>query len=369
MKAQDPSGQSAYFASQLGGFQIPRTALSEVAADMDRLLASEARDQNPRQLSGWRNKWKRAAKNFTDACEDKAIKEITVNDAYKLRRHWAKRVQVENIETIYANKHLGYVERMIEAFYEDLELDEMPNPFTGIRIKDKQAGEIRKKPNRKREFKPAWIKEKILSPDPTESLNEEARDILRVCAETGCRASEVFDVPAKSIILNAEIPHLRLKIEESTSDEPNDGRRVLKTASAIRDVPIVGAALEAMKRHPQGFPRYRGKASFYATANEFFRDNELFPTSKHTLGGLRHSYESRMRRLKISNEERAQLMGHSLHSIRGREVYGDETDLRIRALYAEMIAFPTERWSPRPYSVLSNLIDAILDEEGFKRPD
>ncbi len=189
MKAQDPSGQSAYFARQLGGFQIPRTALSEVAADMDRLLASEARDQNPRQLNGWRNKWKRAAKNFTDACEDKAIKEITVNDAYKLRRHWAKRVQVENIETIYANKHLGYVERMIEAFYEDLELDEMPNPFTGIRIKDKQAGEIRKKPNRKREFKPAWIKEKILSPDPTESLNEEARDTSRVFAETGFRAS------------------------------------------------------------------------------------------------------------------------------------------------------------------------------------
>ena len=72
---------------------------------------------------------------------------------------------------------------------------------------------------------------------------------------------------------------------------------------------------------------------------------------------------------KISNEERAQLMGHSLHRIRGREVYGDETDLRIRALYAEMIAFPTESWSPRPYSELSRLIDAILDEEGFKRPE
>ena len=43
-------------------------------------------------------------------------------------------------------------------------------------------------------------------------------------------------------------------------------------------------------------------------------------------------------------------MGHSLHRIRGREVYGDETNLRIRALNAEMIAFPTTSWLPRPYS-------------------
>jgi hypothetical protein len=55
--------------------------------------------------------------------------------------------------------------------------------------------------------------------------------------------------------------------------------------------------------------RYRGKAGSYAIANEFFRDNKLFPTPEHTLGELRHSHESRMRRLKINNEERAQLMG------------------------------------------------------------
>lgn len=47
--------------------------------------------------------------------------------------------------------------------------------------------------------------------------------------------------------------------------------------------------------------RYRGKAGFYAIANEFFWDNKLLPTPEHTLGGLRHSYESRMRRLIINN--------------------------------------------------------------------
>jgi hypothetical protein len=99
VKTQDPSGQSAYFA-----------ALSEVAVDMERLLESEARDQNPRQLSGWRNKWKRAAKNFADACEEKAIKEITVNDAYKLRRHWLdlSRFDAAPLIAFTATKEINY---------------------------------------------------------------------------------------------------------------------------------------------------------------------------------------------------------------------------------------------------------------------
>jgi integrase len=71
--------------------------------------------------------------------------------------------------------------------------------------------------------------------------------------ETGARPSEIINLSKARIVLDAEIPYIRIQAEG----------RLLKTDHSERDIPLVGLALEAMKRHPNGFPRYFDKGRTY----------------------------------------------------------------------------------------------------------
>ena len=191
-------------------------------------------------------------------------------------------------------------------------------------------------------------------------LNDDSRDITIVCAETGAQIVDVVDLSPDDIVLNREIPHLRLLMIE-------DGvhRRELKNVASKRQIPLLGYALEAMRRHPAGLPRYRGKATYYAAARKYLREQKLFPDPpegadrNYSIGGTRHTYEDRMLQAGIPNEERAPLMGHALKTLRGRPVYGGSAEFRLRALLAEKVAFPTLTWRPRSHVELDAEIDRL----------
>jgi hypothetical protein len=101
------------------------------------------------------------------------------------------------------------------------------------------------------------------------------------------------------------------------------------------------------------------------------RDNGLFPPhpeggKPYTFGGTRHTWEERGRAAGMTNEERAFLLGHSVGKLRGRPVYGDGPELRLRALYAELVAFPTDTWQPRPHGEILSLIEAEFKAQGYR---
>lgn len=343
------------------GIELPETSLLEIARDMETLRPDDVAMKNQRQIDNWNQRWLRAANAFVDAVGDKPIKEITVDDAHSLRIHWENKIRTEKLTSDYAKKHIGHVKQMIAAFHAQWSNHTFVNPFEGVSITSKPAHERKQKEKRKPEFDPKWIKDVLLTPGKLNKLNDEARDIIIICAETGCRGAEVFDLPESAIQLHAEIPHI--KIFASDDDEQ---KRDIKTASSVREVPLLGAALEAMKRHPEGFPRYRGKTNFWNVATKFLRENNLMPSSEHQISSLRHSYESRMIRADLSNDERAFMMGHSLKRVRGREVYGDEADLKIRALFAEMIVFPTETYKPRSRDHVRKELTKLYESRGFR---
>jgi len=146
----------------------------------------------------------------------------------------------------------------------------------------------------------------------------EAEDIAIICAETGSRQSEVYNLPPEDIFLNSEIPHFLLRY---VADGEN--RRELKNNASVRAVPLIGAALEAMQRNPQGFANYRGKGGYSGAVNKFLKENKLFPLGPageeefYTLGATRHTFEDRASNARLNNEERAFLMGHSIGKLRG----------------------------------------------------
>lgn len=356
---KDPVASSPLFAANLGGFELPHTTLNEIAEQMVDLCPDKVVRKNMRQRRMWLNRYKRAAATFSELVGSKPINKISVGDASSYRRSWEKRVTNQEVTTQYANKHFGYLRVMVGAYYENLTIDEYTNPFTNIRIKGEANWEKAKDPVRKAEFSPHWIQQNIANGTKLDGLNDEARDILTICAETGCRQTEIYDLPPSAIKLDADVPHILISVEDG------EHQREIKNKASRRPVPLVGVALAAMKRNPNGFPRYRGKEGFSATVSKYFAENDMFPTPKHHVSSLRHSFESRMRRAGLNNEERGYMMGHSMKTIRGREVYGDEPDLRIRALYAELVSLETPEWKPRCSEEIFREVDEILADEGF----
>ena len=359
------SPDSATAPAVLGAVAFPRVLLSEMPAIMEQERAAEVRNKNPRQLREWRNKYSNAAKKFCEIVGDKPVLEITEGDAMAFRGHWKKRVAAGEITLDHAVKRLRFVSQLVEAYFErfDVPPSARRNPFAGLRLEQANVKADRKK----LAFPVEWIQRRIIGGEGLEGLNREARDITLVAAACGTRQSEIYDLPPEHIRLNDPIPHLLL---QPVLD--GDYKTQVKNEASVRPVVLLGEALAAMRRNPNGFPRYRGKATYSATVNNYLRDNDLLPavppgeTGRYSISSIRHTYEDRMTHAKLSNEERAYMMGHSIGCVRGRPVYGSAPDLRMRALYQEMVAFPTEDWSPRPIAELRNEVDRLATELGFR---
>lgn len=120
-----------------------------------------------------------------------------------------------------------------------------------------------------------WIQGGILARGALAGLNDQARGITLALVETGCRPREICDVGPGSIILDGEIPYVRVcgkaHVHESRSDP------------ADRKIPLVGVALEVFKRHPDGFPRYRGKSIAYSARGNTPSSQAMTATARAAL--------------------------------------------------------------------------------------
>jgi len=141
--------------------------------------------------------------------------------------------------------------------------------------------------------------------------------MVYVLIETGARMSEICNLRAEQIRLDAEIPHIEIRAVD----------RELKTGTSKREIPLVGVALEAMKQRPSGFPNYVDKGELVsANLMKAFRNRGLFPTSEHVIYSFRHAFEDRMLEAEIDYGMRCYLMGHK----NNRPDYGQKGSLEYR---------------------------------------
>lgn len=190
---------------------LPRILVSEMPGHHERLRADRIAAKNGRQLRKWRNKYLRAARAFVDAVADKPRGEIGRADARAYRSHWeAKRVS-DGLTTDYVNKQIGNMAQLVEAFVKIAGRlpAERPNAFTGLAL-EKRGRELHQEEGRKLALPVGWIRDVLLDPTATPGPNAEARDSAVVCAETAARIAEIVDLAPGDIVLDHEIPHLRL---------------------------------------------------------------------------------------------------------------------------------------------------------------
>lgn len=141
--------------------------------------------------------------------------------------------------------------------------------------------------------------------------NPEAYWSLFALSETGMRPVELCGLLPEDIKLDDPVPHIHI------CDRPN---RPLKTPHNDRKIPLIGYALDAFKAMPNGFPKYFDKPDTLSSAvNKFLRENDLMPSSKHSVYSLRHSFQDRVLAVEAPDRVQAELMGHKFN----RPKYGN----------------------------------------------
>ncbi len=295
-------------AALLGAVKEPGITVTRALELYWSLARDKTLGKSEDQLRRWRNPLIKSVKNFVLVVGDKPIDQITRDDMLDFRDYWFERIESEGLSANSGNKdliHLGSVLKTVNQMKRlgiDLPLG------GGLSFKEREA---RPRPP----FSTPWIQDRLLAPGALDGLNDEARAILLVMINTGCRPSEIANLRAGEIKLLANIPHIKI--------EPVD--RQLKSENARRVVTLAGVSLEALRAFPEGFPRYqKNSASLSATVNKFLRNNGLLETDEHSLYSLRHAFEDRMLRAGVDERIRRDVMGHKLD----RERYGAGADLQ-----------------------------------------
>jgi integrase len=251
------------------------------------------------------------------------VTEVTEDDGLDYVEWWRGRIVRGDALPKTANRDIGQLSRMLKDVSVRRRL-KIPDIFKGLRLR----GETEKV---RVPYETDYIQNKLLAAGALDGLNEDARHVLFVAADTGLRPSEIVNLTEATICLDAAIPHVKILPE---------GRR-LKTEDSAREIPLVGVALAAMRLHPEGFPRYRDKSSSLSgTLNKFLSENGLRPTKDHSVYSLRHSFKDRLIAAEAPDSLIDSLMGHKTY----KPKYGKGPSLELKLKFMSGIAFtPPER--------------------------
>jgi integrase len=301
----------------LGGVEKPEIRLSSLFTEFEATQRTRLSKMSPDQVRKWTSAKKRAVEILIEQKGDKALHELSRDDALSYADWWEDRIVTGEINAGTANKNISHIGGMIRAVTKRLQL-RLDNVFAGTRIEGGRNG------NRK-PFDLDFIRNVILAEGPLAGLNDEARDVVYVVMETGARPSEIINLSKARIVLDAPIPFIRIKAEG----------RLLKTEHSERDIPLVGMALDAMRRHPDGFPRYFDRGSnLSATLMKHFKKHKLLPSEKHTIYSFRHSFKDRLKAVEAPEELIDEMMGHTID----KPKYGDGYGLKLKLKYLHAIA-------------------------------
>jgi integrase len=327
------SGSEAVMRATLGGVAVPSPTVTEAfAVYLGQITPDRTAGKSPAQRRKWENTKQASVDAFVSVIGDLQIGAITRDDARRFHEHFLKQIvhgtsDGDPKSASLGNRRLGDMRALFRDYFAHLGEPDRRNPFDGLAFVDKSR-RSRKRPS----FPHSWIVGRLLAPGALAGLNPEARGILLVVADIGCRPSEIANLTPEAIVLKHDVPHVRIE----PRFDPDDPREI-KTESSIRVVPLVGLALAVMKKHPAGFPRYKDKeASLSAVLNKFLKENNLLPTLKHSVYSLRHSFEDRMKESYVDSEMRNILMGHSID----RPEYGEGGSLRLRRAAMEKVTLP-----------------------------
>jgi site-specific recombinase XerD len=203
---------------------------------VERVALRDLVNKSADQRRAWRQVLDRAVKNFLHVADGRQIGAIGREDAMMFYVWWGQRLKPKfggrALTSASANREFGALRKLYREYFEYFgEIDDV-NPFKGLSFKRMPSA---KAPP----FDDRWVRDRILEPVALGHMRQEARRLIYVLIETGAKTSEIANLTTDDIILSADAPFI--KIRPRKDREP-------KTHSSIREIPLVGVALEAMRR-------------------------------------------------------------------------------------------------------------------------
>lgn len=316
----------------LGGVEMPadQTKVSEAfKLYVDEIAFDEQYNKSPKQKYSWEKTKRTSINYFIDVIGDLPISGISRDDALSYRSWWMERMIPREegekpVKPNTANRHIGNIRTLYDAYFTHRGEEGRANPFRKMFFKGESRVDV---PS----FEDEWVRSKILVPGLFDDLRWELRWITYILIETGCRTSEICNLMPDDIQLDAKVPFIRIRPRQN---------REIKTETSIRDIPLVGVALEAMRQAPNGFEHYRDRGELVsANLMKAFRQRDLFPTTDHVIYSFRHAFEKRMLEAGLDYGLRCTLMGHKTD----RPAYGDGGSMEYRRDELCKIAHPVSK--------------------------
>lgn len=196
-----------------------------------------------------------------------------------------------------ANKKVIHVRTVISKVFE-ADFPNEKNPFDGVSIKSHGVG-------KRKAFTTEDIA-KIESHFDQSEASDELKALNFIAMNTGAHQKELVFLTTGDIHLNAPIPYVRIADNEFRDKVKSGGAR-------HRDIPLIGQALEWMKRFPEGFPSYQrsgGADALSAASNKHLR-----PLTGKTFYGYRHRIADVLRNSGCNDSLKDSIMGHTTPGI------------------------------------------------------
>lgn len=294
--SSDPKQIKTKISALLGGVQKPEMMLSECFEKYEEICKPELLKKSPQQKKKWALAKRHPFEFFIKTVGNKPIITVDRNDVIKLKEKLIERLEKKDITANTFNKYMRAVKIVLRTVANEFQMDiDIDKLFKHMRVTEH---------NQTREsFTYEFIKDTLLNRKKLDTISMDAWIVIPIMANTGMRPSEVCSLDKSDIILNTDIPHVKVR-------EKEDEER--KTIQSERNIPLYGVALEAFKKYPNGLEKYYRKAdSLSACVNKYMKENGLKLSKYHTLYSLRHSFEDFMRQKGVENRIRRELMGHA----------------------------------------------------------
>ncbi|CAB5511094.1 Tyrosine recombinase XerC [Achromobacter anxifer] len=259
---------------------------------------------------------KRAFDTLTSAIGDKAIEDLSREDAHKYVAAQTK----SGAKTTTIRRRLNVARVVVETWFREKDINRK-NPFAQVPIAAEGADA------KKREtFTTEELRTLIAE---CRAKDDDVRWLVAILADTGARLAEVAGLALDDIVLDAETPHIVIEARPW---------RGIKNTDSARSVPLVGAALWAAQRVKEeaaegqrfAFPRYTSAEETKAvhasaTIAKWIRSLKL----DHTAHELRHTMADRLRDVQCPEDIRFAIGGWASKGIGSK--YGKGYTLRVMA--------------------------------------
>ncbi|MEY9531155.1 DUF6538 domain-containing protein [Sinorhizobium fredii] len=243
----------------LGGVIGDSLSLDQMFARYQELAAGKWSDLDHRESQKKWNRYREPVDDFKREMGDLDILKIQPKDAANYAINLGKRIEAGRLKSETAKKKLLFLNAMVRKVFKT-DYPERTNPFEEAEIEHNGNDKGQRRPFTESEI--VALRKKLSE----SKANDELKAILQIIEYTGTSAKEIVLLHETDFHLDGEIPFVRIG--------KNPNRKSLKTENRPRDIPLVGAALEAAKRFRKGFHRYcrsNGSEALSGAANKLIK--------------------------------------------------------------------------------------------------